>query len=300
MSSVSHHEDLSATPGWSSDCARWIGESATSKIWNNCVYVTAPFLGPTGNDNQFRDFWKSHEIPALHQSGTATTDPSWTHLSDFEEGKTPGYCIQFDDHSSAGSHYGFTDDSELNIGNSISLAIWVQVDDPLDGRNNHIINRKNSNPGTVGVFKQGNLNSWTFALRDTNGTAHIVVDPDTATPGWHLIVATYNKQSQNLFIDGVLKASLAGTFDIDTTPYDGLWIGAHPTSPDANSFVGWLAFVAIWNRCLSLAEVWRISADPHCLFKKRSHTSVLSSESTADVSLLLKQMHAETLFVGVT
>ncbi len=147
------------------------------------------------------------------------------------------------------------------------MAAYVRLEDPADGNNNHVLHRYNTNAGTAALFKQGSTDKWFFQLRDTTTASHFANASAVASEGWQMLIGTYDKTNMSLYVNGVQVDQTALALSIDTSSFNGLYIGAHSTSPNANSLRGWIGFVGVWSRCLSKAECELISGDPFAMFR---------------------------------
>ena len=81
------------------------------------------------------------------------------------------------------------------------------------------------------------------------------------TTAWQHVVITYDRQNKNLYIDGVLKQSVALTTVINTTATSGT-IGqssTNTTNGSSNNYVGLLNDYRIYDHCLSLREIYYLS-----------------------------------------
>ena len=141
---------------------------------------------------------------------------------------------------------------------AITMETWVKV-------NSLSINANSSQATLVGK----GANSWTLNIFTPTGQ----IDFDTVGPSnltlrgnknvndgqWHHVVAAYDGITKNIYVDGVLDASVASTGNINLTSAV-LTLADNPESDVYGQFHfnGWLDEVSLYNRALSAAEVQAI------------------------------------------
>ncbi|MBI2572667.1 LamG domain-containing protein [Candidatus Woesearchaeota archaeon] len=98
------------------------------------------------------------------------------------------------------------------------------------------------------------------AFRLDNGTNVVeAVSPDALVQGrWYHIVAMYTGNESIIYVDGVKKANVSMTGNLDYTNLTSIRIGAR--QGDNNYFNGTIDEVKIWNRSFSDQEVYQFYA----------------------------------------
>jgi hypothetical protein len=145
----------------------------------------------------------------------------------------------------------------LEISNSISLVAWVKIIDP--GVPQIMIKREGTHfppwfPGEAG-FQFGldgdDHPSFGTGATSLGGWSHAT---STLEHGlWYLIVATYDNDTQKIFVNGEFVGSRSYPGQLGANS-ESLYIGVNPTDP-TQSFDGTIDDIRIYNRALSEPEI---------------------------------------------
>jgi hypothetical protein len=140
--------------------------------------------------------------------------------------------------------------SVLNC-STITMSAWAK---PVSSYSNgFIINRQMTNPGTYGLWVS--YDKWNAVVKlSTSQICIVTSDEDVICNQWTHIAATYDGSELKLYINGVLKKTLAdisGT--IDQSNPGRLTIGSHPTY--VSCFDGLIDDVRIYRTSLSENEI---------------------------------------------
>jgi hypothetical protein len=172
-----------------------------------------------------------------------------------------GQALQFNGISS----YVQTYPNPVNVGNQMTISVWVKPDAyPNDGQIHEVyrqeeLSETTNNYGGYLLSWRGDLNQrWDWGIRQSNVTSKYPYSPTTAdVPAgvWTHLVLTADGTNVRGYINGVLK----GTVSYDGTISDGrnLIIGAYAAvgGSKARFFPGSIDEMRIYNRALSAAEV---------------------------------------------
>lgn len=157
-------------------------------------------------------------------------------------------CFYFDgvnDYVTAGNS------SSLNIGDEITVSLWMNVDPTT------------ANWGKV-IYKSGGSGAWYLEKRNNLNTLHLRVDTDHASGfnqtfqsnatifdnEWHHVCFTFNRGDYTWFIDGSLDKSGSYNHGSGFSGTSNLNIGR-----TANGVKGFLDDVRIYNRALTASEI---------------------------------------------
>jgi hypothetical protein len=178
--------------------------------------------------------------------GTLNGDPCWV------PGLVGTYALEFD---GEGDYVAVPSDSSLNV-QYVTISAWVQVSGTGPGTNNHVLNRKMTNPGTYGLWVRASDNKLgaQVRLQGSESTGRIIESDTTAGSEWTHVCATYDGDKLKLYVDTVVQDDIDDTDGtIDTDNPNVLTIGAHPTP--TSYFDGSIDDVRIYNRALSAGEI---------------------------------------------
>jgi len=176
-------------------------------------------------------------------------------------GKT-GSALRFNGAATlaASSYITMTNSSSLNTSYG-TISVWAKSN--LSGaalvslsRSAHIVNRKNTNPGTFNIqnnFVTGDIRCQ-ISLAASPGTSNLVESPNVLDTKWHHYACTYDGTTEILYVDGVNVASASVSGTLDTASANVVTIGTHPTA-DNGTWNGFIDQVRIYNRALSANEV---------------------------------------------
>ena len=213
-----------------------------------------PIVGPTTG---LVGWWKLDET-----SGTSAADSSGTGNTGTLF-NTPVWTAGGKDNGSLGFTYTSSQYVDVGIGASLQLtsvgtvAAWVKFGDQTPSGSWTIIAGNYDN----NVDKNGySLFTWAnnLAIEIADGSGGISArSPATYSDNnWHHAVGTWDGSNLNMYVDGVLVASVAQTRNAVSNLYH---INIGRDTHDANAyFNGLIDDVRIYNRALSAAEVLRL------------------------------------------
>lgn len=171
-------------------------------------------------------------------------------------GTAIGATTAVDRKGTASSAYGFNgssyiaipSSSSLSVGNNITVSAWFY---PTSGATYQPIVAKSASAGTAGW----ELANSSGVLRATLRGATLDVFGGTFSLNqWHMATFSYDGSTLRLYLDGVLKGTVAGTSTLNSTA--DLWIGKRLNGGDYFGG-GSIDDVRMYNRPLSATEVAR-------------------------------------------
>ena len=165
---------------------------------------------------------------------------------------------RFGNANSAYNFDGLDDYIETNINsgftNQITISAWIKTNYLFTGYDPGIVAQRNStfNVTRIGVTNQ---NKADF-LVDINGNGSAnVVSPDAINDNnWHLLVGTYDGSILKIYMDNVLKSSLAVTSSIEMSSSFRIGNDNEPTPP-TRFFKGFIDDVRIYNLALNTSDI---------------------------------------------
>ncbi|MFZ0034624.1 MAG: LamG-like jellyroll fold domain-containing protein [Sedimentisphaerales bacterium] len=170
--------------------------------------------------------------------------------------------------------------ASLNITAKITLAAWVKTRDTGDGQFNPYIAK-----GDYGYELRNNTNTeMAFSIRGSDGAWHLTY---SATSGfnnvWHHVAGTYDGSNLRLYIDGVLKFTLAYVGSIATNTYP-VNIGRN-SEQTTRLYNGVIDDARIYNRALSTAEIAQLATGPVSGGAGYTNQSAIGSSGTSTFTL---------------
>jgi hypothetical protein len=170
-----------------------------------------------------------------NNDGTLIGSPAWTSSRD-------GYALNF----SAGKYVVTNNNQTLNPTAAISATAWINAS---SWTGNPAILQKGATTVQYRIYATGGN-----VVFDLPGVGSVAT-PLPSTGTWHFITGTYNGSVLRIYVDGVVKNSVAATGVIKTTS-DPLVIGAADQSGNANTtFNGAIDEIRIFSRGLTSDEV---------------------------------------------
>ncbi len=136
---------------------------------------------------------------------------------------------------------------------SWSISVWLNADSIGSGNfANRIITFRNSSTLSAVSLTLGQTDQLQFFYRDSSGTGTTTDIRAISTQTWYHYVATYNGSTYNIYVDGVLNASIADS--MSGVSSDNGRIGVNPDG-SSEYFNGSIDEMLIFNRPLSAAEI---------------------------------------------
>ncbi|HWR94238.1 MAG TPA: LamG-like jellyroll fold domain-containing protein, partial [Flavobacterium sp.] len=144
--------------------------------------------------------------------------------------------------------------NNYNLGSSFSIEVWVKPEPQAPGAPSviqSIISKRNANNLIDGYDLR--LVGNTLSFNWNNGSK--ITSPNLlSTSRWYHVAVTYNDGVYNLYVDGILVTSSAGTAPL-TNNYECI-LGAmdqagNPPNKPENYYSGWIDELRIWNQCLT-------------------------------------------------
>lgn len=143
----------------------------------------------------------------------------------------------------------------LNITKAITLIAWVKQDSGQGANWTKQFTKGDDKTFTLascrGAAKTADFRMWIGAAEKS------VVAGDIYDDVWHLLIGTYDGETQSIYLDGTLANSAAVTGLIDTDAAN-LFIGG--SNNFANMFKGVLQVVRIYSRAITADEVTKLYA----------------------------------------
>jgi hypothetical protein len=176
--------------------------------------------------------------------------------------QTPGTALDFE--SVYSNKVVIPSGPALNIANAITIEAWIYVKSTGGQSVQDVISKSSSDVNNSYIFPRTSDRWQTMQfLLKLNGHADWSVlsipfksGASISTNAWHHVAGTYDGGTMRIYVDGVLKGSLAdqGTITVNSNPlvfggqtgYEGEY---------GEYFQGKLDEVRIWNRALSLCEL---------------------------------------------
>lgn len=143
--------------------------------------------------------------------------------------------------------------STLNIPSG-SIETWARCNDITSSLVNTVSSRTGTTAGTFNLLKAAPVdgNEWRFRVR-TSDALYNVGTNEQIDQQWNHVVGTQDSASMKIYVNGVLKNTLAQTGSINTAAFGGSWIGNNGGS--TAYFNGDIAIVKIYNRALTQDEI---------------------------------------------
>ncbi|CAN5498558.1 hypothetical protein BH10PLA1_BH10PLA1_01850 [soil metagenome] len=149
------------------------------------------------------------------------------------------------------------DSASLNPTTAITLSAWVNA---TSWNGNRRILQKGNKDNQYRLLAENGVLKFDLKGVGTITAALPSVSATHAASAWHLVTATYDGATMNLYVDGVVVASGAFTGVIATTT-DPLTIGTkNAGTTTSNYFNGYIDDVRIYNRALSATEIGTLYA----------------------------------------
>ena len=221
---------------------------------SNTVALTTGLVGYWSFDGSQTNFGTNTTKDSSGQGNTGTLVSMSTTTSP-TIGKI-GQALKF---NGVASLVSAPDNASIDPSN-LTISYWIKFSVPLASQPTAFpvaIGKYNLSTHTgYGIIFATTINSLTFRVGDGT-TLHDDVIPSGVSAlfgtGWHHVVGTFNGSTELLYVDGVLKATNAGTF---TPSYGGepLLIGAF-SAAGADDVAGTIDDVRVYNRALSAQEV---------------------------------------------
>ena len=154
----------------------------------------------------------------------------------------------------------------------ITISCWVNTADDSDYKT-IFSNRKNGTNSGILLYLGGS-EGLTFKCEGNVQTSAVPLDPGA----WYHVVATYDGSTQNVYVNGVLKATIAnpnGALDTDTNAMIG---GDSLLTSGSQYFMnGMLSNLQIWNATWSVSDALFAYQNPEQLVLSNSGTSLTES-----------------------
>ena len=142
---------------------------------------------------------------------------------------------------------------------AITVSLWFYVNNTVPQT---LISTYDDGGGYRLGFGDGNDLWWTLALDNTGGDVSVVIPHESISTGqWHYVTGTYDGQTSNIYLDGVLRNQVNATGAIYYTDNNYVQVGANAGTADAPDPInpdylnGGIDEVRIYNRALSYGEV---------------------------------------------
>lgn len=230
---------------------RFVLNRKTSLI-RNLIYWT-PALG-SYHTSTLRDFVRSKN--GAFSGGSA--DPSWLSSAKF------GGKLNFDgvDNRIELGSIASTDLLSL-AGTEATIAIWCK---PVSGGSTYqsVVSKQSFATGT---------NGYDVTLYDTAQTVRLQVNANILTSGisygydnWIHIVCVIRASGSQIFFNGS-DTGASGASGLAPSATNNLVIGGQGHNPTNNNYIGGLGDIAIWNRALTVSEIWQLYRDPWSLYQ---------------------------------
>jgi len=217
-------------------------------------------------------YWRLGEQPVSNTAADAVGD--WD--SSYKDNTSRGWAgaIMYDADTSAHLD-GFNDRIMLETGEGenpdlagkeLTIVAWVWPDthNHLLGHKAHIISKADGSTTaahwwTVRTVQVGSKTYLRFVLK-TRGTSTGLTasQGDVPLEKWTLAAVTYDGAHMRIYHNGVLAGNCAKTGDIDQDEDVEAWIGGCPTHPKDRPWHGRIDELAIFNRCLTAAQILSI------------------------------------------
>lgn len=148
------------------------------------------------------------------------------------------------------------DDSLLDFSTSMSLCAWFQSNDSINGDQTILGKGRMTNGGLYDIVF--NIPSTPTAIGFgfvTPPTVKVAfTDNSSYNTNWHFVVGTYDGQALKLYMDGILKDSVAAVVSLQN--YDQpLFIGRELESNPQRFFNGLIDDVYLYDRALTRTEI---------------------------------------------
>jgi len=216
---------------------------------NRLVYLYDDFLIPAGS---LVSWW---EFADDHTSGEITPDSVGENDGTLTNDETSGeVLVHIDD--SVIRHVNIPDpDDLLELGEEITLLAWVETgvskssvgiikrgdNAPGNARHEYTLSFQNAKPRfIIGDNSASNMLTHNIAVADSN---------------WHMIVGTLKDSYMKLYVDGNLVAEGDKTVGVFPVGSRVTYIGATAISVVANTWVGSIDDVMIFNKALNINEI---------------------------------------------
>lgn len=157
----------------------------------------------------------------------------------------------------AGSYVDIPDEERLNLV-TWSVTVWLKIEQ-VSGEVHAVIKEQPGDTRNYGIIVEPGFAYPTF----TAGAAvwrNVAGKTVVADGEWHHVVATYDKTSEKLYVDGALDVQAGFTDDPDT-PAGPLGIGAGGIGGTVGPVAGVLDEAAVFNVALAEEDVSSIMND---------------------------------------
>ena len=136
--------------------------------------------------------------------------------------------------------------------NLFTLSVWVNAQSWADASAVVVGEYINATSGWK-LYHTG-TNLLTFVYADSGGTSRTVSTTALSTSTWYNIVVRENSTTLSIWVNGLQNASTASTLPFRNTTQD-LWVGSTAGTATADTWVGYIDELTIWNRSLSNSEI---------------------------------------------
>jgi hypothetical protein len=177
---------------------------------------------------------------------------------------------------------------------AITVSLWFYVNNTVPQT---LISTYNNGGGYRLGFDEGNDLWWTLALDNSKEVSVVIPHESISTGQWHHVTGTYDGQTSDIYLDGILRNQVNATGVIRYTDNNYVQVGANAgnaEAPDKNQpdyLNGGIDEVRIYNRALSYGEVM----DDRFLCTAEPGTGILSLQNSTAPAFLT----SGTIVLGV-